>query len=436
MKSFDLIVIGAGPGGYETAAAAAAAGLHTAVIERDLLGGTCLNRGCIPTKALCHSADVARTVAEASSAGVDVTAFSFNYPSAIARKDEIVATLREGVGQVLSSVEIISGEAEFTAPRTLRVNGETLTADRIIIATGSRPAQLSVPGAESMVNSDFVLDMTALPESMVIVGGGVIGMEFAGIFSSFGVKVTVLEYCPEILPPFDAEIAKRLRMAMKRRGVEIVTSAEVTAVEGNCICATVKGKEKTFAGDLFFCATGRRPVIPSGLDKAGVDTDGRGFIAVNPATMATTAEGVFAVGDVNGLCMLAHAATAQGQRALGLDVNLDVIPSAVFTSPECAMVGATEAQCRGKGLDIKVTTATFRSNGKALAMDEPEGLVKWITEASTGTILGCHICGAHAADLIQEAALAMSAGLGIEAVARTIHGHPTLSETLLTAARK
>lgn len=435
MKTFNLIVIGSGPGGYSTAADAAAAGLHTAIIEKDDLGGTCLNRGCIPTKALCHSADVARTVANAAAAGVEVDRFTFNYSIAVARKNAVVESLREGVEQLLSGVEIIHGEASFSGPRTILVNGEEFTADKIIIATGSQPARLKVPGAERAVNSDFILNMTSLPGSIVIIGGGVIGMEFASIFSAFGVKVTVLEYCPEILPQFDTEIAKRLRMTLKRKGIEFVTSAAVTAItENTSVTADVKGKQKIFTADMVLVATGRTPVLPASLDLAGIELTPRGFIKVDSTTMQTTAPGIYAIGDVNGLCMLAHAATAQGQKALGKNVNTDIIPAAVFTTPECAMVGLTEQQCTSQNLNVTVGTATFRANGKALAMDMPEGLVKIIASKTDGRILGCHICGAHAADLIQEVAIAMTAGLTAADIAQTIHSHPTLSETLHSAA--
>lgn len=432
MIDADLIVIGAGPGGYATAARAAANGSKVIVVERDYLGGTCLNRGCIPTKALCKSAEVAATVAGAEAFGIEVDRFSFNYPKAVERKNEMVASLREGVATVLSKVEIVGGNAVFTAPHTIKVGDEEYTAPKIIIATGSRPASLPIPGAEYAVNSDFILDMTALPSSLIIVGGGVIGMEFASIFNAFGVKVTVLEYCPEILPPFDEEVAKRLRMSLKKRGIDIVTSAQVTSIlpELTVECA-VKGKPKAFSADMVLIAVGRTPVVPQGAVDVGIELTPRGAIKVD-SNMGTSVPGVFAIGDVNGMCMLAHAAEAQGKVALGEKQRLDIIPSAVFTMPECAMVGLTEKQCVEKGLAFKVGKATFRSNGKALAMGEPDGLVKVIT-SDNGTLLGCHICGAHAADLVQEAATLMTAGMPASALSDAVHSHPTLGETVAAA---
>lgn len=432
MTEADIIIIGAGPGGYTTAAKARELGYKVIVIERDSLGGTCLNLGCIPTKALCKSAEVAANISAAATFGVDVTGFSFNYPQAVNRKNETVAALREGVATVLGDIEVVKGDAKFIDGHTLSVNGDEFTADKIIIATGSRPASLPIPGAEYAVNSDFILEMTSLPESMIIIGGGVIGMEFASIFNSFGVKVTVLEYCSEILPPFDEEIAKRLRMSLKRKGIDIVTSAQVTAISPELtVDCTVKGKQKTYSAGMVLMAVGRTPVLPDGIENTGIELTPLGAVKVNDR-METNLPGVYAIGDVNGLCMLAHAAEAQGKVALGICQRLDVIPSAVFTMPECAMVGLTEKQCENAGMEFRVGKATFRSNGKAMAMGEPDGLVKVITSPS-GAILGCHICGAHAADLVQEVATSMTANLPANAICNTIHSHPTLGETVAAA---
>lgn len=440
MTPFDLIVLGAGPGGYETAATAAAMGQNVLLVERDELGGTCLNRGCIPTKALLKSAEVADVIRDASAFGVNVGACSLDYAAAVGRKDAVVAALREGVAQVLSGVEVVHGEARFVAPRVVEVGGREYTALKIIVATGSRPASLPIPGAELTVSSDFMLSARELPQSITIIGGGVIGMEFASMLRSFGAEVTVLEYCREILPGFDDEIAKRLRMSMKRRGINVVTSAEVTAVcEGadgmsRITHYTVKGKEKTLGSSMVLMAVGRKAVLPSGLEAQGIELK-KGFIATN-GDMSTNIPGVYAVGDVNGRCMLAHAATAQGRRALGLDVNLEVIPSAVFTNPECAMVGLTQQQAVERDIDVAVGVSTYRANGKAVASDCPDGLAKIVVDSASGAILGAHIVGAHASDLIQELAVAISAGLTNRDIATTVHPHPTLSEIIAVAVSK
>lgn len=443
MNHSDLLIIGAGPGGYETAVKAASRGLEVTLIERAELGGTCLNRGCIPTKALCRSAEVMMTVLNAARYGIpfgENTEVRVDFPAVMARKDSVVAELRDGVSTLLSGVNVVKGEAVFASPSTVECGGELYTAPRIIVATGSAPARLPIPGASHALTSDEFLTLDLLPESMVVIGGGVIGLEFASVMNAFGVDVTVLEYCKEILPPFDAEVAKRLRMALKKRGISIVTDACVTSIDpGTIVNYENKGKPKHIASECVLMAVGRRPVIPAGLIEAGAMTE-RGFLKVDDGMRLLWSDGVscpgtevFAIGDVNGRCMLAHAATAQGEIVLGEWKDLNVMPSAVFTMPECAMVGLTEEQCSARGLNFKTGKSTFRANGKAMAMGETDGLVKTIVDTDSGLLLGCHICGPHAADLIAEAAAVMTAGLPAEAIVRTIHAHPTLPEVLPAA---
>jgi dihydrolipoamide dehydrogenase len=326
------------------------------------------------------------------------------------------------------------------------VNDSQYTADNIVIATGSAPKALPIEGAtiEGVMTSDEILAMDTLPKSLCIIGGGVIGMEFAGIFSSFGVDVTVVEFCKEILPPFDKDVAKRLKTVMSKRGVNIITSAAVKSIAHNGNALTVsydlKGKELSVECEKVLMSVGRKPVVPQGLDKAGV-TVGRRGIEVDD-NMETSVKGIYAIGDVNGRCMLAHAATAQGERALNAIlkksdvINLDVIPSAVFTTPELSMVGLTEEQCKEKELDVTVKKGFFRSNGKAVSMGETDGLVKMIVDNATRKIVGCHICGAHAADLIQEVVMAINDGATVDKLASAVHGHPTLSEVILNVARQ
>lgn len=432
-NTYDLIIIGSGPGGYETAAEAAALGRRTLIIERDHLGGTCLNRGCIPTKALVRSAEVAETVAHAATFGINVEGATIDYAVAAARKDSVVEQLREGVAAVLKDVDIVHGTARFVAPRVIEVEGREYTATQIIVATGSRPAALPIPGAELAVDSDFMLAATTLPASIAIIGGGVIGMEFASVLNAFGVEVTVIEYCPEILPGFDPDVAKRLRMSLKRRGINIVTGAQVTAIaDDRTVSYLQKGKEKSVAVQSVMMAVGRRPVVPEGLEAQGVKLNHRGFIEVDER-MCTTVPGVYAVGDVNGRCLLAHAASAQGRVALGLEQNLDIVPAAVFTLPECASVGLTEPQCADRGLNFRIGSTIYRANGKALSGDHTDGLVKIVIDTDTDRILGCHVCGHDAAMLVQEVAVAMTAGVTASELARTIHIHPTLSELIISA---
>ena len=444
---FDIIIIGAGPGGYETAAVAAAHGLTVAIVERDQLGGTCLNRGCIPTKALCRNAEVVNLVKEASQWGISTGDIAIDYATAFARKNEVVTQLRDGVAMLMGQpgITVINGEATFKDAHTIIVGDETYEGKNIIIATGSAPRGLPITGADLCMTSDDVLNMDTLPKSMCIVGGGVIGMEFAAIFQSFGVEVTVVEYCKEILPPFDKDIAKRLKTVLSKRGIKIITQAAVKAVSrGDDRLLTVtydaKGKEQTVVAERVLMSVGRQPVLPAGLDAAGIAVGRRG-IEVDEH-MRTSADGVYAIGDVNGLCMLAHAASAQGEVALAhimgepSNVKLDIVPSAVFTVPELSMVGLTEEQCAERGMNVVVKKSFFRSNGKAVSMGETDGLIKMIVDADTQKIVGCHICGAHAADLIQEVVMAMNAGATVQCLAASIHGHPTLTEVVMAAARQ
>ena len=436
MRSSEFIIIGGGPGGYEVAAELAAAGRKVTLIERDLLGGTCLNRGCIPTKCLCASASAAMTVAGAAAFGVDVTSFTTDYGRAAQRAAGVMDQLRGGIEAMLRDVEVIKGEASLKPGKIVTVNGEELTADRIIIATGSKPARLDIPGAEFAVTSDEFLSLTDVPQRVAIIGGGVFGLEFASILAAFGREVTVIEFRKEILPPFDSEIAKRLRMTLSRRGIKFLTSTRVVAIEKglHIIYEGKKGKDSLDC-DLAVMAVGRRPVLPEGTASAGIELNERGFITVNEL-METSVPGICAVGDVNGLCMLAHAASAQARRAIGSDVNLDVIPSAVFTTPEAAMVGMTEDAARSKDYDIMIGKASFAANGKALAMGEGDGTIKIIFARESGFILGCHILGPHAADLIAEVAALMFGMTTHEELAdELVHGHPTLSEVIQAAAR-
>jgi dihydrolipoamide dehydrogenase len=443
---FDIIIIGAGPGGYETAADAAAHGLNVAIVERDQMGGTCLNRGCIPTKALCRNAEVINLMREAEVWGMKTGELAFDYAPVFERKEAVVKQLREGVEMLMGApgITAIKGEAILKDANTVVVDGEEYSAKNIIIATGSAPRGLPIEGADLAMTSDDILAMETLPKSLCIVGGGVIGVEFAAVFSTFGVEVTVIEYCKEILPPFDKDVAKRLKTVLSKRGIKIITSAAVNGItqgeDGYTVSYELKGKPQSVTCEKVLMSVGRQPVLPQGLDTVGI-TVGRRGIEVDD-NMMTNVPGVYAIGDVNGRMMLAHAASAQGLRALHTimgkadDIKLDIVPSAVFTVPELAMVGLTEEQCAEKGLDVTVKKSFFRSNGKAVAMNETDGLIKMIVDNATRQIVGCHICGAHAADLIQEVVTAMNAGATVDLLARSIHGHPTLSEVMLTAARQ
>ena len=456
-----LIIIGAGPGGYETALKAAEAGLEVVIIEKGELGGTCLNAGCIPTKCLCHTAEALDTVREVSPAAVpdDVNGI---LAATIRRKDEVVEQLRNGIATLMKTpgITLVCGEATFRDAHTVCVGEAVYTADNIIIATGSRTKYLPIEGAhaDGVVTSTELLGMTAFPNStgadrkphLCIVGGGVIGMEFASVYRSLGVEVDVIEYCNEILPSFDRDMAKRLRMALKKRGVNIRVGSAVKRItpadmqEGRnrmTVEFDEKGKEQAVSCDMVLMAVGRTANVESlNLDDIGIEYSSRGITVDD--NMQTNIEGIYAVGDINGLCQLAHAATFQGQCALEHILHrgetarqaLKTIPSAVFTVPELAAVGLSEERLNDAGTEYKALKSFYRSNGKALSMGAGDGVVKLLV-AADGTLLGAHILGAHAADLIHEAALLIRHGGKVTDIAATVHVHPSLGETLLDAAR-
>lgn len=435
--SYDIIIIGGGPAGYPAAEISVKQGLRTLLIEAGELGGTCLNRGCIPTKSFCRSAESALEISRCEEFGIGLPEGNaiIDMARVVERKNNIVRQLREAVSMAVNGADLIAGKAKFISPHEVEVNGEVFTAPKIIVATGAAPAILPIPGAELCRTSDSILDTTTLPASLAIIGGGVIGMEFASIYAAFGCEVTVIEYCKEILPGFDRDIAKRLRSSLSKRGVKFFLNAAATEIISNADDSlTVKYQAKNKPGDVtvekVLMAVGRKPVIPEGLAEAGAETSRKG-IAVDENFM-TTIPGVYAIGDCNGICQLAHAATAQARRVMGQETDLSPIPAAVFTVPEVASTGLTEEQAEEKGFTpCRVVKLPIRSNGKATTLGETEGLVKMIIH--DGKIIGCHILGPHASDLIMEASLAISAGLPASSLLKAIHPHPTLSELIPTA---
>lgn len=430
-----LLIIGAGPGGYETAVEAVKRGMTVTIVTDGPLGGTCLNEGCIPTKTMCHYAGL---LEENRKAGLDV---NLDFSKVVERRKSVIDGLRAGIETLLRNVEVVYGRACFKDSRTVSVEGREYFADRIIIATGSVPAFLPVPGASETMTSADILSLTEVPSELCVIGGGVIGLEFASVFSAFGSKVTVLEYCREILPRFDTDIAKRLRQALVRRGISIETQACVTSVGGGTVTYTKKDTGFEVKADRILMAVGRRANVEGlCLEAAGVEYGGRG-IPVDE-NCRTNVDGIYAIGDVTGGMMLAHTASYQGIRALNDiqsvkdGIRFDLVPAAVFTMPEVATVGLTEEECREKGIDVKVVRSFYRANGKAVSMDESDGYCKLLANTGDGTIAGCHIMGAHAADLIHEAAALMNCGATIDCMRNIIHAHPTLNEVLQSAFRQ
>jgi len=437
-EQFDNIIIGAGPGGYELAAALAQKGESVMIAERDKLGGTCLNRGCIPTKCLVATAEAMISASEAPALGVEVGEIKIDFAKAAKRMNTVVEGLREGVRAELSKCAIVEGEAKLLPDGTVMVGENVYSANkRVVIATGSKPAILPIEGANLAATSDDVLSMTQLPESVIIIGGGVIGMEFTSILAALGVKTTVVEFCKEILPPFDPEVAKRLRMIMSRRGIDIITGAAVNKIEktedGNFrVTYTGKRGDVSINAAKVVMAVGRRPVIPEGTVEAGIKLSDKGFISVDKY-MKTSVDGIYAIGDVNGLSMLAHAAIAQGRVIAEGDSSLFnpyKVPSIVFSYPEVAMVGLTPKVLEDNGLKYNTVKCMYAGNGKAQAMGKTDGFIKFavLTEDSD-RIIGVSIIGAHAADLIAEATMLITDRTSIHDVNKHyIHAHPTLSE--------
>lgn len=440
----DIIIIGAGPGGYEAAVRAARKGQQVVIIEKNLLGGTCLNVGCIPTKCLCHTAEVLDEVRSAGEQGIATGEVAFSLSKAMERKGAIVESLRAGIAQLMKTpgITLVEGEARFVDKNTVSVGEARYEARNIIIATGSTTKFLPIPGAhaEGVLTSTEMLSLDAVPRRLCVIGGGVIGLEFASIFNAFGSEVTVVEFCKEVLPNFDRDIAKRLRTALKKRGIVFHTSAVAKEIhEGTTLVVDFeeKGKLQSVEADKVLMAVGRAANVDAlNLADIGIDFTCRG-ITVDEHCQ-TSVSGVYAIGDANGLFQLAHAATFQGyavvDHILGVDTKFsDIVPSAVFTVPEVAMVGKTEEQLEAESVEYTVKKAMYRANGKALSMNADEGLAK-ILVAGDDSILGAHILGAHASDLIHEVAVVMNSGGSIADIAHTVHAHPSLSEILLAAA--
>lgn len=447
----DAVVIGGGPGGYVAAIKLGMLGIKTILVERDAVGGTCLNRGCIPTKALLSSAEVVETIQNSAKMGVTVSNFKIDLQAINERKDKVVDTLVRGVKRLLEKrgVQTIAGTASFAGPNTVRVALEgggirEITARNIIIASGSVSAKIPIEGIDgkNVITSTEALDVSELPGRLAVIGGGVIGMEIGSIYAQLGVQVTVLEALPQILPNMDEDVARAFR-GIAEKHMTIYTGAKVTGISDaqgkKKVSYSVGGEEKETLADKVLVCVGRTPDTASlHLEAAGVAAE-RGRI-VTDEECKTNVPGIYAIGDVNGKCLLAHAASAQGVfvaeaiagHASGMDIT--TVPSCIYTRPEIASVGLTEAQAKDKGLDVKIGKFPFRANGKALAMGETDGFVKIVADAGYHEILGVHIIGPRATDMIAEAVLAIRMECTATELAGTIHAHPTLSEAVMEAA--
>jgi len=450
----SIAVIGAGPGGYEAAIRGAQLGANIYLIEKDKIGGTCLNRGCIPTKTYFRNAEVMNSLKRAKEFGITVDNYQLDGKAMKERKDNVVNKLVKGIEQLISSyknIELIKGVATLKDKNTVLVELEDggtreIKVDHIVIATGSKVTMTETKGVdqEGVLTSDDILELEEIPESLIVIGGGVISLEFASIYQELGSKVTLL--ASRILKNVDMEITRRLPLFFKKHGMEVYVDVRAKEIvkEGDKlkVIARYKNKDKEIEviADKVLIASGRGPVTEGlNLDKLGIEYSEKEGIKVDE-NFETTVEGIYAIGDVNNLGLqLAHAASNQGiyvmERIMGLepDINFDIIPNCVFSFPEVAYVGLTEEALKEKGIEYNTSKFLFVANGKALSLGEEDGFVKVFSTKDNKKILGITIVGPHANDLIHEGALAMANGLGVEAISRTIHAHPTLSEAFMEA---
>ncbi|WP_102691436.1 dihydrolipoyl dehydrogenase [Rummeliibacillus pycnus] len=463
-KNYDLVIVGGGPGGYVAAIRAAQLGLSTAIVEQSKLGGTCLHKGCIPSKALLRSAEVYRTTKEQAHAfGVDVQGISLNFEQAQNRKNGIVDQLHKGIQALMKKGKIdvyegygrILGPSIFSPmPGTISVEfedhreNEMLIPQNVIIATGSRPRFLDglTPDGNRILTSDDLMTLDELPQSMIIVGGGVIGIEWASMLHDFGVEVTVVEYSNAILPTEDEDIQKAMTKSFKKRGIKIVTNAHLISTSlqkldsGIEISAEIDGEQQTFAAEKLLLSVGRQANTENiGLENTDIQVV-RGFIEVNEHYQ-TKESHIYAIGDVIGGLQLAHVASHEGIHAVehiaGFEpqnLELHKIARCIYGSPEIASIGLTEKQAKEQGIEIVVGKFPFAAIGKALVFGETEGFVKMIADQKTEDLIGVHIIGTHATELISEASLAMLVDATPWEIASHIHPHPSLSEVIGEAA--
>ena len=446
-----VAVLGAGPGGYVAAIRARQLGAEVTLIEMDTLGGTCLNRGCIPSKALLRSAELVMLSRRLDEFGIEAEFKGVNWPRVMARKNEVVGQVVKGVEYLMKrhAIRVVKGKGRLADAKTIVVGKaegeESISADAVIVATGSIPARLPLPGFDGpgALTSNEMLSIQAVPESLVVVGAGYVGVEFADVFNAMGSKVTIIEMLPQIVPTEDPEVAAELARVFRRRRIEMHTDARVSELvtrNGKQVVRyTEGGAEREAEADVVLSAVGRWPNTEGiGLKEIGVEMDRRA-IRVN-AKMETNVPGVYACGDAIGGIMLAHVASSEGKvaaaNAMGqsVEMNYTAIPSVTFTHPEIGSTGLTEAKARERGYEVKVGRFFFRGAGKAVAEGSREGLVKIVADAKTGAVLGGQICGPHATELIHELVLAVQTGVTAEQVAEMVHAHPTLTEPIMEAA--
>ena len=453
VQAFDVVILGAGPGGYVGAIRAAQLGLRVAVVEADRPGGVCLNWGCIPTKALLRNAEVLRLFQRAEEFGISVSDLRADYAVAHRRSRQVADRMAKGVEFLFrkNTITLLPGRGELVNPGAVRVHAaqggaSVVEARAVIVATGAEPK--SLPGVaidgRRVISSDDALRLERLPPSMIVIGAGAVGVEFADVFAAYGVQVTLIEALPRLLPVEDEEISRLLARSFARRKIDVRTGAAVRAVTAGQDGASVEieheGRAERLTAAQVLMAVGRGAKTRDvGLETVGVELE-RGYVKVTPR-LETSVPGIYAVGDVAGPPLLAHKASAEGtvaaeaiagQPPRGLDPR--AVPSCTYCHPQVASLGLTEAQARADGRSVRVGRYQFLANGKAHALAEPEGLVKIVADGETGEILGVHILGAEATELIAELGVGKTLEATVEEIGHTIHAHPTMSEAVMEAA--
>ena len=449
-KKARLTIIGAGPGGYVAAIRAAQLGEGVVLVEKKLLGGTCLNWGCIPTKALLACAEALETIKEAHEYGIKVSEPVPDLKAMVERKDKICAQLRNGIAQLLKAnkVEVVKGAASLASPNLVKVQGEDgeidIETEKVIIATGSEPARLPTFDFDqpAILTSTEGLELTEIPKSMIIVGSGVVGSEFATIYNALGTKVTMVELMPRILPTEDERVAQQMKRILNKKGIEILTETtieEMVEYRPDGVKARLSNGEVLEAEKLLVSIGRSLNSKGLGLEEAGVKLGQRGEIVVNER-LETSVPGIYAIGDVIGGILLAHVASFEGicaaENAMGEDsvMNYDVVPACIFTEPEIASVGLTPAKAEETGIETRIGRFMFGGLGKALAMGKGQGFVQLVVDAKNDKVIGCQIMSAHASDLIHEIALAIQVGVTADQIGKTVHAHPSLAEAVMEAA--
>ena len=453
--NYDLLIIGAGPGGYEAAFFAVEHEMKVAIVEKDRVGGTCLNRGCIPTKALMHSSNVYREAANGAEVGVETQGLNANRQRIGERKDEVLDTLRDGIVGLIKKkkIDLIEGDAKVIAPHRVAVSGEEYTAEHIMVATGSKPFMPPIPGSDlpGVIDSTELIEMggAEIPE-FVIIGGGVIGIEFATIYADLGDHVTVIEGLDRLLPIVDKEIGRSIKMALEKKGVDVHVASPVQKIEkdGDKLVVTLKNKkdeEVQIKADKVLMCVGRRPntegVFSEDLLKEYPDlVDAKGFIKVDDK-YETPVESVYAIGDCIGGIQLAHVSAAEGRCAVALmnggeaTINMNTVPSCIYTDPEIAVVGMTAEEAKEAGIDVVTKKYPMSANGKTLIEGLGRGFIKLVARADDHKIIGAHMLCGRASDLIGELSVAIGCGMTLEEVGNIIHPHPSFTEAIMEAAR-